>query len=252
MISAIEAIEKKELKDSASYIQSLPKPVKNWSQIRPFFSPKIAYSIEESWKLLGMSLSAFFSDTPNPLPDLMLEKEVDQMIQAETSKYLSLSILLFQAEHYLRKEAIIEGTDLSNLRRSDFVKLWALEGCICEIILYRQHHWEGYSQAQWKERKRETIRYSKGEIEQTAWERMVVRWKEEDSKLALGSPSPESCMPFSQFCIEVFKKYRAQLPEFAHFTELWMKGDFLLKPLIINGEVKSSKPRKSKKTLISP
>ena len=61
---------------------------------------------------------------------------MERMIQKESAKYLSLSILLFQAEHFLRKEALDQGIDIENLRRSDFVNTWALEWCICEIVLY--------------------------------------------------------------------------------------------------------------------
>lgn len=245
----LSVAEKSELKLAAAYIKRLPRLLQEWSEIREKLDPLIASSIEKSWPLLGMSLDAFFSDSPNPLPEFNLGEEVERMIQAETAKYLSLSLLLFQSEHFLRSEALNQGIDLENLRRSDFLKLWAFEGCICEIVLYLQFYWEGYSRAQWKERKRETLRHANREIEEQAWEQMLKRWQREDSKLALGDPPPESCMPFSQFCIEIFKKYRSQLPEFPHFTELWLDADFPLKAFIINGEPKTSKHRGKRKIL---
>lgn len=244
----LSVTEKSELKPAAAYIKRLPLLFQEWFEVREKLAPRIAASIEGSWPLLGLSLDAFFSDMPNPLPDLNLGEGVERMIQCETAKYLSLSILLFQAEHFLRREAIAQGINIENLRRSDFVKIWAIEGCICEIVLYLQTHWEGYSASQWKERKRESLRYADGEIEETAWERMLKRWQEEDSKLALGNPSPESCMPFSQFCLEVFRKYRSKLPEFSHFTELWLDEDFPLKTFIINGEPKESRRRRKRKS----
>lgn len=244
---SLSVAEKAELRSTAAYIKRLPWLVQQWGEIRRKLTPTIASSIEGSWPLLGLSLDAFFSDNPNPLPALGLDNEVESMIQKETTKYLSLSLLLFQAEHYLRREANEQGINIENFRRSDFVKLWAIEGCICEIVLYLQSHWEGYSAAQWKERQRESLRYANGEIEESTWEQMLKRWQREDSKLALGSPPPESCMPFTEFCLEVFKKYRSKLPEFPHFTELWLDEDFPLKTFIINGESKESKRRKRKK-----
>lgn len=242
----LSIIEKSELRPAAAYIKQLPGILQQWSEIRQKLAPRIASSIEGSWPLLGTSLDAFFSDAPNPIPSLNLGEEVERMIQRETAKYLSLSILLFQAEDFVRKEALDQGIDIENLRRSDFVKIWALEGCICEIVLYLQSHWEGYSASQWKERKRECLRYASGEIEESAWELMLERWQREESKLALGTPPPESYMPFTQFCLEVFKKYRSKLDEFYHFTELWLDEDFPLKALIINGEPRESKRRKRK------
>ncbi len=239
----LSIIEKSELRSAAAYIKQLPGMLQQWSEIRQELAPRIASSIEGSWPLLGISLDAFFSDVPNPIPSFNLGEAVEGMIQKESAKYLSLSILLFQAEHFLRKEALDQGIDIENLRRSDFVKTWALEWCICEIVLYLQTHGEGYSASQWKERKRESIRYASRKIEETKWELLQIRWQQEDSKLSLGSPPPESCMRFSQFCIEVFKKYREKLPEFAHFTELWLDEDFPLKTFIINGETKESKHR---------
>jgi hypothetical protein len=236
--------QKIELKPTANYIKRLPGIIKEWTEIRRKLAPEIASSIEGSWSLLGLSLDAFFSDVQDPIPSLKLEEGVEEMIQKETQKYLSLSVLLFQAEHFLREEALAQGIEIENFRRSDFVKIWAVEGCICEIMLYLQFHWEGYSQAQWKERKRETIRHANGEIEDSAWEFMQRRWNKEDSKLNLGTPSPESCMPFSKFCIEVFQKNRSKLGEFPHFTELWLGEDFPLKTFIINGESKKSKRRR--------
>jgi hypothetical protein len=243
----LSVAEKCELKSTAAYIKQLPGLLQQWSEVREKLVPRLASSIEGSWPLLGLSLDAFFSDLPNPLPALNLGEEVERMIQTETAKYLSLSILLFQSEHFLRGEAITQGINIENLRRSDFVKIWAIEGCICEIVLYLQTHWEGYSASQWKERKRESLRYASGEIEETAWEQMLKRWQQEDSKLALGDPPPESCMPFSKFCIDVFKKYHDRLPEFAHFTRLWLDEDFPLKAFIINGEPRESQRRRRRK-----
>ena len=240
----VSPTQKIELKRSAEYIKQLPKIINEWAEIRRKLAPGIASSIEGSWNLLGLSLDAFFSDIQNPIPSLNLEEGVEKMIQNETQKYLSLSILLFQAEPFLREEALAQGIEIENFQRSDFVKIWALEGCICEIILYSQFHWEGYSQAQWDERRREAIRHATGEIEDSAWDLIQIRWNKEDSKLSLGSPSPESCMPFSKFCIEVFQKNRSKLGEFPHFTELWLGEDFPLKTFIINGESKESKRRR--------
>jgi hypothetical protein len=169
----LSVAQKSELRPAAAYIKRLPGLIQQWGEIREKLAPMIASSIEGSWPLLGLSLDAFFSDLPNPLPDLNLGEEVERMIQTETAKYLSLSLLLFQAEHFLRKEANAQDIDIEKLRRSDFVKIWALEGCFCEVVLYLQSHWEGYSQAQWKERKRESIRYANKEIEESAWEQLV-------------------------------------------------------------------------------
>jgi hypothetical protein len=144
----LSVAEKSELKPAAAYIKQLPRLLQQWSETHENLNPIIASSIKGSWFLLGMSLDAFFLDSPNPLPEINLGEEVERMIEAETAKYLSLSLLLFQAEPFLRREALAQCIDLENLRCSNFLKLWAREWCICEIVLYLQPHWEGYSQAQ--------------------------------------------------------------------------------------------------------
>ncbi len=243
----LSTTEKSELKPAAAYISGLPKVIREWAKIREELEPDIMISIENFWPLLGISLDAFFSDAPNPLFSLQLDEDVERLIQKHTSKYLSLSILLFQAESFLREEAHAQGIPLNNLKRSDFLKIWAIEECLGETLLYLQNHWEGYSRNQWKERRRESQRYAEGEISESRWEILNARWAKEDSKLALGEPPPESQMPFTKFCLDVFKKYRQRLPEFARFTELLLDEDFSLKVFIVNGKHYESPRRKGKK-----
>lgn len=240
----LSIIEKSELKSAAVHIRGLPELLQEWRENRQNLTHQNAANIEKFWPLLGISLDAFFSDESNPIPLLNLGSEVEKLIQKENTKYVSLALLLFQAEKFIRQEASNQGVDLAKVKRSDFLKRWATEHCLCEILLYSQSCWEGYSHNQWEERKRECVRHARGEISPKKWELLTERWAKEDSKLALGDPPPEDQMPFTKFCLNIFKKYGEELPEFAHFVELWYDEDFPLKIFIINGEVRESKRRK--------
>ena len=125
----ISAIEKLELKPAAVYINGLP-PIEDWINTRLQLSPGVALEIETFWKWLGLSLNAYFSEASNPLPHAGLTEIMESEVQKATSQYLSLSILIFQAEHLIRKEARAMGILwMDSLLRSDILKFWAREQC---------------------------------------------------------------------------------------------------------------------------
>jgi hypothetical protein len=229
-------IEKLELKPAASYINGLP-PLEEWVEIRSKLEPGIALEIETFWKCLGLSLNAFFSDASDPLSHAGLTEIMKREVQKSTTQYLSLALLIFQAEHFIRREARESGiTWLDSLRRSDILKAWAWEQCQLIIWAARQTHWESYNQAQQSERFRKTQQWARGEISDTELEALKDKWSKEDSKLAKPDP-PDDLLCLTSLCLTTFKKYRDQLPEFSHFIELWQSNEVIKKFMIVNGDI---------------
>jgi hypothetical protein len=228
--------QKSHLSLAAAYIKGLPEHLGEWAENRHLLEPIIESSIRNFWPLLGRALDALCSEEPEPKEIDNLNEDVLRLIEESMSKYILLSTLLLKAEEFLHAEGRILFSNWSeNFNCSYFLKFWAADECRCEILLHSQTHWEGYSVNQWKERKRETVRYSRGEISEERWQLIKARWDKEDAKLFKGDPPPESQMPFMDFCIDVFKRNREDLPEFAHLTELSLNEEFSRKPVIING-----------------
>ena len=227
-------LEKSELKPIAAYINGLP-PIEPWVNIRLKLSPDIALEIETLWKWLGLSLDAYFSDASNPLPHAYLGETMKREVQKMTSQYLSLSILIFQAEHLIRKEARQLGIAwMDSLSRSDILKYWAWEQCFFQIWAARQLHWESHTKAQWAERASKTQKWASGEISDEELENLKVKWAKEDAKLVQPDP-PNDMLCLTNLCLSTFKKYRAQLPEFAHFIRLSQSNEGVGKFMVVNG-----------------
>ncbi len=228
--------QKSHLLLAAAYIKGLPNHLEEWAENRHLLEPILETSIRNFWPLLGRSLEVLCSDSPEPSEIDNLNEDVLHLIEQSIAKYILLSTLLLKAEKLLHAEGPKRFSNWSeNFNCSDFLKFWAADECRCEILLHSQTYWEGYSVNQWKERKRETVRHSCREISDPQWEILKVRWDKEDAKLFKGDPHPESQIPFMGFCIDLFKRNRKDLPEFAGLTELSLNEEFLKKPVIING-----------------
>jgi hypothetical protein len=231
----LTTVEKSELKPVAAYINGLP-PIEEWVNTRLQLSPGIALEIETFWKWLGLSLNAYFSDASNPLPHAGLNEIMEREVQKATSKYLSLSILIFQAEHFIRQEARAqEIVWMDSLSRSDILKAWAWEQCHFDIWIALQTHWESHCQAQQSERFRKTQQWARGEISDAELEALKDKWSKEDTKLVQPNP-PDDLLHLTTLLLKTFKKYRDQLPEFSHFIELWQQNEAIKKFMVVNGE----------------
>lgn len=238
---------------AAAYIKGLPEHLEEWAENRHRLEPILESSIRNFWPLFGRALDVLCSEQPEPEVIDNLNEGVLRLIEESISKYILLSILLLKAEKLLQAEGPQRFSNWSkSFKCSDFLRFWAADECRCEILLHSQNHWEGYSVNQWKERRRETVRHSRGEIKDSRWELLKTRWDKEDAKLFKGDPPPESQMPFMDFCIDVFKRNRKDLPEFARLTELYLNEEFLRKPVIINGRSCSYPGRGSSKNKFSP
>jgi len=219
--------QKSHLLLAAAYIKGLPEHLEEWAENRHRLEPIIESSIRNFWPLLGRALDTLCSEESESKEIDNLDEDVSHLIEESIHKYILLSTLFLKAEKLLHAEGSKRFRDWSSSSEcSDFLKFWAADECRCEILLHSQTHWEGNSVNQWRERKRETVRHAKGEISDSQWELMKARWDKEDAKLSKGDPPPESQMPFMDFCIDVFKRNREHLPEFAHLTELSLNEEF--------------------------
>lgn len=239
MLETLDKDELAELKDAATYISGLP-PSDLWKKIRQVIDPNAAEHIELTWGWLGKSLDAFFSDASDPLPDSNLPDGMQKQILKRINLYLVLSVLLFQAEKFLKKEAKALGINYHFNRRSDLLKIWALEDCYYQINLSLQTHWESHSGRQHTERVRDTRKYFSGEISEEGLRIRRERWEKEDANLHRDELLALAKMPWITFCMWVFDKYRKELPAFEAYlnaTDTLHDGP-IKKYLIINGQVK--------------
>jgi hypothetical protein len=227
--------EKLELKPVAAYINGLP-PREEWVEIRSKLQPGIALEIECLWKWVGISLDAFFSNLSDPVPHSGLNEIMRCEVQSTSSEFLSLSILIFRAEHLIKKEAKEAGiTWMDNLSRSDILKGLAWEQCQVRIWLARQDYWESHNRLQSCERSQELKKYLKGENTEVKMEILKKRWEKEDARAIRPNP-PEDLLCLTEFCLRTFEKYRKELPEFTQYIDLLQKQKIDKKFVINKGK----------------
>jgi hypothetical protein len=151
--------------------------------------------------------------------------------------------LIFQAEHFIKKEAKQLGiVEIDSFGRSDILKRWALEQCNTQIWTVQQTHWESHTKAQWAERASKTQKWASGEISDEELEKLKLKWAEEDAKLVQPDPS-DDIQWLTNLCLSTFIKYRTQLPEFDHFIELWQSNEDIGKFMVVNGDCLYPKTR---------
>lgn len=204
-----------ELKAAAAYISGLP-PLDEWTEIRPLLESQTAANTELFWNWVGKSLDAFFSDQSDPIPESNLDPLLQQVIQEQTSEYIILSTLLFQAEKFIKSEAEKIGLPYPFEKRSDLLKIWALEDYRWSCALWQQECFESPSAAQMNERLVDYRKFFRGEISLGEREK---RWVKEDAKRHGAPPSVQKIQPWTYFCMCVFEKYKTKLPALRPFLE---------------------------------
>lgn len=204
-----------ELKAAAAYISGLP-PLDEWVEIRPLLEPRTAANTELFWCWVGKSLDAFFSDRSDPISESGLHPLLQQVIQEQTSEYIVLSALLFQAEKFIKLEAQQIGLPYPFTSRSDLLKVWALEGYRWSCALWLQECFESPTAAQMNERLGDYRKFFRGEV---ALNEREKRWAKEDAKRHGSLPSAQIIQPWTYFCMCVFEKYKGQLPALRPFLE---------------------------------
>lgn len=212
----LPANELEALRSVAADIRRFP-PFEEWVEIRRI-DPQNATNTQLYWEWLGRSLDAYFCGRSDPLEDSGLNDTLQAVIQDNSNSYIILSVLIFQGEKFLKKEAKTLGKIYPFNNRSDLLKELALEECRYKTLLSLQEHWESHSERQRNERLREYQKHLRGEssaINNT----QLKRWDKEDSKLHRDDTLSSKAMPWMHFCMEVFTKYREKLPAYKLFIE---------------------------------
>lgn len=214
-----KADEKTELKEAATYIWYDVPPLEQWVKIRQELPPQAAIHINDMWKWVGISLHAFFGDYPDPLPYSGLEETLKQLVQENSTKYATLSLLIFQAERFLQQEALKLGLPIIWDKRSDILKIWAEEHCRYQILLCLLEDWESHSEKSREERLKKIEKYVLRELKEEEFLKLEEKWEREDAKLCRPSLDPIGERPFTYFCVQVFYKYCDQLPAFKPWVQ---------------------------------
>jgi len=198
--------EKQELQSTATFLKELPP-----GHLRSKVSPEDIILITRFWKILGNALDAYFSDTPNPIPNLKnVSENFKEEMQNWVDNYLNLSIFIFKTEHLIQQEARNRGYDLSCLKRSDLIKQFAYEHCCLNLETVNAKYYESLNKRQNEERTREAIKIFKGiEINETTKNRLL---KEEKNISRLRPQHFGQELYLTSICYEIFKQKR-NLPE---------------------------------------
>lgn len=221
-------LNKEELVLLASYIRGELPP----SELKQTVTPEMFNYIFQIWQLTGLSIDAFFRDAINPITviddflssDLSEAQEqrllrLREQIQEKTQQYLSLSVLLFQAESFLKSEARDIGFPLPS-SRTEILKQLAREEC--EAILNavnKDIDWVSPPGRTGENAMRTNRAYMKGDIS----------WEDANNKSGDSSPQAQAKAvavikqtPVTYFCFEVFRKNKKHLPAF----EFWLNSSY--------------------------
>ena len=216
MLGTLPQSERDELRNAAIFISGLP-PLEMLGKMMQLLAsdPEIAEYIRSCFKWAGISLDAFYGDASDPLSDSGLDETMQKIVQDRSNTYLIFSALIFQGEKFLKQEAKAEGIEYPFKKRSDLLKMVALEDCFHEIELSLQTHWDSYSEAQRNERLRDSQKYLNGDMSEDRFKLIKERWAKEDAKLHRDDISLAlKTLYWKPFCLYVFEKHRKKLPAF--------------------------------------
>lgn len=255
-------LNKEELALLASYIRGELPP----SELKQTVKHEMFTYIHQIWQLVGISIDAFFRDTINPVTviDDSLNSNISEgqrqrllslkkITQEKTQYFLSLSVILFQAESFLRNEARELGFPLAP-RRSEILKQLACEECEAMVSLFnKDSDWESPSGRAGEDNMRTARAYMKGDI---SWENANNKSGDSSPQAQAEAVAAIKRIPLTCFCFEVFRKNKKHLPAF----DFWLDSSFfkqrkLTKVGVFDGIPKKylgrgeASKRKSRKTL---
>jgi hypothetical protein len=241
--------ETQEMMNFAFYLSTLP-PVEQWVETRQLLPPEVAVNTQLMWRWTGRSLEAFFSDMSNPLPGSGLDEALQQLIEWKSSHYRILASLFFEAEHLIREEAkklsIDPSFDLRFPRRSDLIKMWALEECRHGILISRQKFWESHSKKEISDRLKAIKEHHNGKIKKEEMQSLLSEWRDKDTNLQQ-SLDIETIRPWSYFFAEIFEKYATELPSFHAFATHSSSTKGFRKFFLVEGQYQEYSGRKADK-----
>lgn len=254
-------LNKEELVLLASYIRGELPP----SELKQMVKPEMFDYIFQIWQLTGLSIDAFFRDAINPITviDDFLSSDLSEaqqqrllslkeITQDKAQQYLSLSVMLFQAESFMRNEARELDFPLPP-RRSEILKELAREECTAMISAFScESDWVSPPGRAGEDVMRTARAYMKGNIS----------WENANNKSGDSSPQAQAeavvvikQMPLTYFCFEVFRKHQKHLPAF----DFWLDSSYFKQRKLTKvgifggipknysgrGKSRKSKPRKT-------
>jgi hypothetical protein len=231
--------KKREIKDITAYISSLPE-FERWVD-SAHLKPELITAMRLVWIYLGKAIDAFFNDEPNPTDSPYLQDWLKDILKAKVPIYTSLTVLLFDAEKYIKEEAVKEGWDfVKSWKRSDMLKYWAYEESRYEVDFWLQDFWESDTSEKTNDRIQRAAMYLLGEVSEERNKLELERWAREAAKLYRPQELPfEEMCPWFCFCMNVFKKYKDELPTYKGFISAMSSVRARRKKIVLeNQEIK--------------
>lgn len=205
--------QKQELKKIALYVLGLP-PAEIRDLLRSSIEPESYIGTIIYWNWVGGYLDAYFNDKSDPLTQFEDQENLRcwvELARYRGNAYIQQSILIFQAERWIKSEAAESGIEYPFKKRSDLLKHLFLEDCLNYVAKFSEGFHESYSRKQAVERLADSCKYLSGEknmIPAKQWE----RWQKEDSKL--NKEDLYKYRPWNKFCKQVFENHKRNLPSF--------------------------------------
>jgi hypothetical protein len=195
----------------ALYCFKLPPPNDIiFNSLLKHIPPRTLNNIKSFWVSLGLTLEAFNTGESNPISSWSLSSKANEYLQKHATFYNVLSIVIFESEHLIKKEADARGYyKLLSLKRSDFVKLWMFADCYEMVWLHSRYFCEGVSVRSFNNRKRNLKRIFNGAYTDDEVNTIFQEMDTEDNKL---NEEKLELSEFKSFCLDVFSKYRKSIP----------------------------------------
>ena len=228
----------------AAYVATLP-PAAIWELLKAQINPEDRGWQEKIWKWLGRYLDAYFSGKSDPTSSFEELTELGQKnIRIRGNHYLQLSILIFEAERFIKSEAHKQKIPYSFKSRQELLQQLILEDCFYDLMVLTADFWETPSEKNLEHSARQlpylmmgnVIDTKRGKvvpIEKADLNKVFAVFDKEDSRLERQVDiAPEKLCFWTNFCHQVFVAKQKELPNFqvyldsqSAFCKFWFGKD---------------------------
>lgn len=209
------------------------------------------------WRYIGEAVDAFFNDTINPIDTYNLDSDLKEIINFRASYYFRMAIVIFEAEKFLKEEALKSGLNYPFKKRSELLKTLAWEECHFDLLCLTAPFQESASGANQKALKNNDRAFYNDEISEEKHKKTMRKLLQEWSHLTGCLDELSKVCPWTNFCDKVIIKHRKQIPSFSFWAEwhttprdcykyAFQEGSILRYP----GRGKSTKKKKA--SLLNP
>lgn len=180
------------------------------------------------WFAIGTHIQKSLLGIADPAQNFNLDEELKVQIRADSSYYVALSIVISQAEAFIKTEAHSQGIEYPFFNKLELLLTLVVEESVDRLrSRVPQNEWVSPSGKQLRDMARDNKKWLNGDISDKLFLRRLSKRMEEDQKnlnshIFAQKPAYLNGIRWGEFCGDILSRYKKNLPGFLNYSDAMM------------------------------